>query len=281
MLEVTPLRYFVSAFELGTISAAASGHGISQPSLSQALQKLEDAIGTSLFVRSRTGLRPTPAGRDLYHHAQSILRAVGEAENRFLKEPPLRLSLYTAPDILLPAFQGAFHALRTTYPTLEMRFEQAAADAELSLVDKACSPKSHKYRELYSEPYVLVVARSHPLAGRNRISMDDLQSVSLISRRYCPNYDALLAEFALAGLPLNVSAEAVNDQQVLELAGLGFGAAILPAGHLKMKDTLTGVPLDHEGLERRSVGIAVKKTAFADEMFRTWMTGWATLPIRL
>lgn len=87
MLEVTPLRYFVSAFELGTISAAAMGHGISQPSLSQALQKLEDAIGTSLFVRSRTGLRPTPAGCDLYHHAQSILRAVGDAENRFLKEP--------------------------------------------------------------------------------------------------------------------------------------------------------------------------------------------------
>ncbi len=29
--------------------------------------------------------------------------------------------------------------------------------------------------------------------------MNDLQSVSLISRRYCPNYDALLAEFALSG----------------------------------------------------------------------------------
>ncbi len=154
MLEVTPLRYFVSAFELGTISAAASGHGISQPSLSQALQKLEDAIGTSLFVRSRTGLRPTPAGRDLYHHAQSILRAVGEAENRFLKEPPLRLSLYTAPDILLPAFQGAFHALRTTYPTLEMRFEQAAADAELLWSTRPAPPGATSTGNSYSEPYV-------------------------------------------------------------------------------------------------------------------------------
>ncbi|GAB2187522.1 LysR family transcriptional regulator [Roseibium sp. LAB1] len=281
MLEVTPLRYFVSAFELGTISAAATGNGISQPSLSQALQKLEDTLGTSLFVRSRVGLRPTPAGRELYHHAQSILRAVANAERRFLNEAPVRLSLFTAPDVLLSAFQSAFHALRTTYPTLEMQFEKSAEDAELALVDRNCAPMSHRYRELYTEPYVLAVAQSHPLAGKNRISLEDLRSVPLISRRYCPNYDAMLREFTLAGLPLSICAEAVNDQQVLELTALGFGAAILPAGHLKMKDTLCGIPLDHEGLERRSVGVAMKKTAFADEMFRTWMTGWATPPIRL
>jgi DNA-binding transcriptional LysR family regulator len=281
MLEVTPLRYFVSAFEMGTISSAASGHGISQPSLSQALQKLEDTLGAPLFVRSRKGLRPTPAGRDLYHHAQSILRAVGDAERRFLREPPLHLSLYTAPDVLLSAYQGAFHALRTSCPTLEMRFEQAAEDAELAIVDKVCAPKGHKFTELYTEPYVLAVARSHPLAERNRISIEDLRSVTLVSRRYCPRHDAMLAEFALADAPLKISAEAVNDQQVLELTELGFGAAILPAGHLKLKSSLTGIPLDHDGLEHRSVGAAVKKTTFADEMFRTWMKGWATSPIRL
>ena len=281
MLELTPLRYFVSAFEMGTISSAAAGHGISQPSLSQALQKLEDTLGTPLFVRSRMGLRPTPAGRDLYHYAQSILRTVEDAERRFRKEPPLHLSLYVAPDILLSAYQGAFHALRTSCPTLEMRFEQAAEDAELAIVDKICAPKGHRYTELYTEPYVVAVARSHPLAGQTKVSIEDLRSITLVSRRYCPRHDAFLAELALADAPLNISAEAVNDQQVLELTALGFGAAILPAGHLKMKSALTGIPLKHGGLEKRSVGVAVKKTTFADEMLRTWMTGWATSPIRL
>ncbi|MHA7773339.1 LysR family transcriptional regulator [Roseibium sp. M-1] len=281
MIEVTPLRYFVSSFELGTISAAAAAHGISQPSLSQALQKLEDGLGTGLFVRTRKGLRPTPEGRDLYRHAQTILNAVQETERRFRQETPVRLSLYTAPDILLPPFQGAFRALRSAHPSLDLRFEAEAGDAELVLTDRTCAPKGHRFHELYNEPYVLAVPNFHPLAGKRLLLLDDLKSLPLIARRYCPFYDAMLAELTLAGLPLNVTAEAVHDHQVLELVAMGFAAALLPASHLSLKEGLTGIPVQHERLGGRNVGMAVKKTAFADEMFRIWLTGWAASTLHL
>jgi len=281
MIEVTPLRYFVSSFELGTISAAAAAHGITQPSLSQALHKLEDTLGTGLFIRTRKGLRPTPEGRDLYRHAQMILNAVQETERHFRRESPVRLSLYTAPDILLPPFQGAFRALRTAHPTLELRFEVQAADAELVLTDRTCAPKSHRFHGLYREPYLLAVPKTHPLAGKRSLTLQDLQSMPLIARRYCPFYETMLAELALEATTLNVTAEAVHDQQVLELVAMGFAAALLPASHLSLKEGLTGIPVKHERLGGRSVGMAVKKTAFADEMFRIWLTGWKTPMNRL
>jgi len=276
MIEITPLRYFASAFELGTISAAASAHGISQPSLSQALQKLEQTLATALFVRTRKGLRPTAQGRQLYQHAQSILGAVQNAEDSFQSNKVWRLSLYTSPDVLLTPFRGAFQALKRACPGLELRFEATAQEAELALIDQACAPKSHRFQELIREPYVLALQKSHPLAGATTLNLHDLRSVSLIARRYCPHYDALLAELALEEFSLSVSAEAVHDQQVLELVRLGFGGALLPAGHVAHDENISAIPVSHPSLGERRMGLAVRKTAAANEMFRIWMSGITT-----
>lgn len=274
MIEVTPLRYFVSAFELGTISAAAAAHGISQPSLSQALQKLEETIATSLFVRSRRGLNPTPQGHRLYQHAQSILGAVRKAEDSFVRQSPRHLSLYTSPDIVLKPFRGAFEALQRSCPGLELRFEQTPAEAELALVDQACAPRGHRFHELVREPYVLAVKRSHPLAGARTLALDDLRSLPLIERRYCPHYDAMRAELTLENLSLTVAAEAVHDQQVLELVRLGFGGALVPAGHVSQDEAIAAIPVKHPSLGERIMGLSVRKSAAANDMFRIWLSGF-------
>jgi DNA-binding transcriptional LysR family regulator len=275
MIEISPLRYFVSAFELGTISAAAAAQSVSQPSLSQALQKLENRIGTPLFIRTRKGLRPTNEGRELYQHALSILTAVNQVESRFQKAGPVRVSFFTSPDILLVPFHSAFLALRRANPTLELRFETDATAAELALVDETCAPGSHKYHELIKEPYVFAVASSHPLAGMHELTLQQIRNETLIARRFCPSHDKLLRTLARDDLPFPICAEAVNDQQVLEMVHLGLGAALVPKSHVHQKQGISGISIRHQEPLERSVGIAVKKTAFADQMFHSWMTGWA------
>src|SRR5215472_17255558 len=49
--------------ELGGVSAAAAALGISQPAVTAQLKAAEDAIGSRLFVRKKSGLVPTAAGR--------------------------------------------------------------------------------------------------------------------------------------------------------------------------------------------------------------------------
>ncbi|MBZ0116403.1 MAG: LysR family transcriptional regulator, partial [Sandaracinaceae bacterium] len=57
----TPLSYFQKVAELGSFTAAARALHVSQPSLSVAIRKLEDAIGAPLMHRGRRGVSLTRA----------------------------------------------------------------------------------------------------------------------------------------------------------------------------------------------------------------------------
>jgi DNA-binding transcriptional LysR family regulator len=59
--------------EAGSITAGASRASISLPSASARLKGMEEMLGTALLERHRRGVRPTPAGRALSHHAQLVL----------------------------------------------------------------------------------------------------------------------------------------------------------------------------------------------------------------
>src|SRR6202161_4557726 len=69
----TDLGLFVAVVEEGSITAAASRAGISLPSASARLKGMEEMLGTALLERHRRGVRPTPAGRALFHHSQLVL----------------------------------------------------------------------------------------------------------------------------------------------------------------------------------------------------------------
>lgn len=67
MDEITlrQLRYFLSLCEAGHYRKAAERAGISQPSLSQQIVRLESALGVDLVERGRRGAVLTPAGREV------------------------------------------------------------------------------------------------------------------------------------------------------------------------------------------------------------------------
>ena len=75
-------RYIAAIAEHGSISKAALAEHISQPGLSQRLRRLEAKLGTELFDRSTTPLRPTPTGEIVVRYAQ---RAIA-AENNMRRE---------------------------------------------------------------------------------------------------------------------------------------------------------------------------------------------------
>jgi DNA-binding transcriptional LysR family regulator len=67
------LVYFLELAETGNISRAAERLGISQPSLSVALKRLEHVIGTPLMVRGKTGVQITRAGEALTRRVRTWL----------------------------------------------------------------------------------------------------------------------------------------------------------------------------------------------------------------
>lgn len=68
------LGYFVQIADCQNLSRAAVRLGITQPSLTTAMQRLEEAVGVPLLVRHKTGVTLTPAGKQLLHDSRELLQ---------------------------------------------------------------------------------------------------------------------------------------------------------------------------------------------------------------
>src|SRR5215471_5234745 len=75
-LDLNLLTIFEAIYELGTVNAAADRLALSQSTTSHALSRLREACGDDLFVRTRKGLIPTPAAKDLYPAIKQALEAL-------------------------------------------------------------------------------------------------------------------------------------------------------------------------------------------------------------
>ena len=71
--DLTDLRLFVAAAEAGSITAGAERVNLALASASARVRGMEAALGAALLERGRRGVRPTPAGQTLLHHARRVL----------------------------------------------------------------------------------------------------------------------------------------------------------------------------------------------------------------
>ncbi|MGM7446191.1 LysR family transcriptional regulator, partial [Streptomyces tunisiensis] len=72
-LEVRHLRALCAIADTGSLHRAARQLGVAQPSLSTQLRRIEQELGGALFVRARTGCRPTPLGRLVLSRARPLV----------------------------------------------------------------------------------------------------------------------------------------------------------------------------------------------------------------
>lgn len=72
-LEIRHLRAVCAIADAGSLSQGAARLGISQPSLTTLLQRVERMVGGQLFARSRAGVTPTELGEDLLRRARLLL----------------------------------------------------------------------------------------------------------------------------------------------------------------------------------------------------------------
>ena len=81
-MDLKDLRYFAAIAESGSMTAAAKTLHVSQPTLTVAMQSLEEQLKTQLFVRERSGVRLTSTGEELLKHATEVFLLLERAEER-------------------------------------------------------------------------------------------------------------------------------------------------------------------------------------------------------
>lgn len=74
-MNIEYLKYFHAVASIGSISKVAESSHISQPALSQQIQKLEDVLGYKLLNRSNKGVELTDAGRIVQKYSKSLIKS--------------------------------------------------------------------------------------------------------------------------------------------------------------------------------------------------------------
>lgn len=179
------LLYVKTIAEEKSISKAAKKLYIAQPSLSQAVQKLEEQLGTPLFNRTTSGLSLTYAGERYYHMATQILKMYENFEIEIsdinnLKTGRIHLGITNHLGTLtLPQTVKHFQEI---CPFVEIivtedntdGLEKRLLTGELDFVvmHAPAEPQYNKisYETLQRDPFVLVMAPGHPIAKKARIT---------------------------------------------------------------------------------------------------------------
>jgi DNA-binding transcriptional LysR family regulator len=195
--ELRHLRYFVAVAEELNFSRAAKRLQMAQPPLSVAIRKLEQEIGTSLFIRNSREVKLTEAGRALLPGARSTLAEADAALTAARRAGAgelgsLRIGYnWSARFDTLPRLGRAFQQHRPDVELLteEMRpnrmsvaLRSGAIDVALALFPEISGELS--YRRIRRERVVAVLSSSHLLAREEEIRLDALAEEFLLFPRH-------------------------------------------------------------------------------------------------
>jgi DNA-binding transcriptional LysR family regulator len=186
-MEIHQLRYFVAVAEEGNFSHAAEREHVSQPSLSQQIQKLEAELGQQLFDRLPRAVVLTEAGRCLLEYARQVLTTIADARRCVAgveDEVAGRLSVGAIPSMalyLLPRLITDFQRAhpRVTFELLEDTTEKLAQRLEDGTIDMVLASSGEetlnlKHYPLGRERLLLLVPEKHRLAGKRAVRWSDL-----------------------------------------------------------------------------------------------------------
>ncbi len=241
-LDLGALQLFLGAVELGSVSKAAARTGITQPSATARLQKLERQLGTSLLERGPTGSVPTEAGEALLSACGDLLtsarRLVDLAHDRREAGDTLRLAATrTAIEHVLPQRVGGSPLDGVTVELSELDTLGVAGAvrdgrAAMGLCDGPLAPIGLRSEVVATIELALVVGPRHPFAGRHNTSVraSELLATALIMRTEgSGTRDVIEALLAPHGFdPIERRIEVPSNAAARLAAVNGSGVAILP-----------------------------------------------------
>lgn len=221
---------------------AATALGITQPSLSQLVRRVEDVLGASLF--ERRPVRRTPAGREFLdrvavsmgtlEEAVSVARAVSEGRRGTL-HLGFTASVVFSP---MPAIVAAY---RRAHPGVDVLLSESWTSDQLERVAAgqldAGFVRQHRRRSdlqrirIQREPFLAAVPRAHPVAREEAVAVSALADEPFV---HFPKADApelhedLQQMCASAGFEPRVVQTASEWITIVALVETGVGVSLVP-----------------------------------------------------
>lgn len=253
------LLYIKTIVEEKSISKAAKKLYIAQPSLSQALQRIEGELNTSLFTRSCLGLIPTLSGNYYYQTANQILRIYEDMKNQIkdinnLQAGSIKLGITShLGSILLP---DAVSDFMNSYPNIKIDISEKSS---LNLYEDIISGNidfaiMHKiinedmsgidFERLLCEDFIVIANKSFELSNLAKddknyeyklLDLKHLKDLKLImldkSQRIREVVDIALNNAKIS--KENIIIQTKNYNTALYMVSKNIGVTILPPSYIK------------------------------------------------
>ena len=246
MIETRLLRQFIAVAEELNFRRAAERLHMAQPPLSQAILRLEEALGYPVFERTNRKVALTPAGSTFLATARQVLASLEEgvaAARRVAQgiEGHLRLSfIHITP---YAHVLDAMRAFRTASPAVQFTLREASTQQQVEWLERGDidiallrapgrSTPGLRFERLSGEDIVIALPLDHRCAGQAMVDLADLAGDDFVAspRDLGQGFHDQLASLCLhAGFVPRVVQQARRLQTVLGLVAAGFGVALLPA----------------------------------------------------
>jgi DNA-binding transcriptional LysR family regulator len=235
------LRVFVTVAAERSFSRAARKLRRTQPAVSQAIRRLEQAAGERLIDRSSRDGTLTDAGEVLLEYGGRLLRLADEAagavsELREVRKGRVLCGANEAGVHALLPLLSAFHA---RHPAIlldvkRLSARQVAHEVLLKTIDFGVLTFSPQDRELTSvvisvDELVLLVSPKHALAGKKQTTMEEMGRQTIIAHNDpSPARDQVLRMFEESQLPLNIRLSLPSLDVIKRAVEMNLGVALLP-----------------------------------------------------
>jgi len=255
-LDWNLLRTFTVIVQEQSISGAAVRLGLKQPTVSNALKRLEESIGADLIDRGPRTFEMTAQGNALYTECLSIFGSVNRLTSA-LEQADSTITgtvlLAMATHVICPLLDEALAQFHQRHPAACLSIDiMSSKDVVQSVLEKRAAlgiclvrdplPELD-YRLLYTEHFGFFCGPPHPLFGRKGLTLEDLGDQHCVSFHTDQWNDVLQPIAQLrnqARFDLNAAGVSSNLEEVrrMVIAGLGIGA--LPI-HVMERDVRDGL----------------------------------------
>ncbi|MGI6591447.1 MAG: LysR family transcriptional regulator [Eggerthellaceae bacterium] len=232
-MELRQLKYFLVTAKLNNMTEASRQLHVSQPSLSNAVKSLEGELGTSLFDRYGKRIELNETGRYFASRVEAALDVLNEAVDVVVKqdsERSTRVNVTLGIPLgnsgkLVRAFSDAYPevSLHIGYPS-SRAFEGQTID--IHLFGSSINIEDTNVIKLGYEPYVLIVSKDDPLAGKGEVALSEVSGYPFILTEPSEIYDDTINMCHQAGFDPKVAFETQIFSEAINMVEAGLGCAV-------------------------------------------------------
>ncbi len=192
-MDLRQLEYFRMVSELNNITKAAEKLGVTQPSITVAIKKLEDELGIILFNRNQKKNSLTSEGKVFLKRVENILNEIDDAKKEMSDLQGLDKGLISLGIPMMVGsylFPNIFSCFKKEFPNIDFSIVEDGSreivnllehgNLDLGIVLLNDIPESLDTITIQENELVACLPLHHPLANKSKITIEDLKNEKLI-----------------------------------------------------------------------------------------------------